>query len=153
MRLDTLKWGDMWTEWKVDAAQLVGMWGCYLAGEVEEGEVAGSLAGSHQTNQGANHEANHGANHVANQGAVASSIVGAVGVVSMAGMAGYEQPNAYPAPQVTWWAEPLQGVILNVQVYPGYEGAGGGGDPRQQQWVPYQVFDHSISILHVTHYA
>ena len=55
--------------------------------------MAGSLAGSHQTNQGANHGAN--------QGAVASSIVGAAGVVSMAGMAGYEQPNAYPAPQVT----------------------------------------------------
>ena len=51
---------------------------------MEEGEVAGSLAGSQQ----------------ANQGAVASSIAGAVGVVSMAGMAGYEQPNAYPAPQV-----------------------------------------------------
>ena len=64
---------------------------------MEEGEVAGSLAGSHQTNQGANHGTNQGAN----QGAVASSIVGAAGVVSMAGMAGYEQPNAYPAPQVT----------------------------------------------------
>ena len=36
----------------------------------------------------------------ANQGAVASSIGGPVGVVSMAGMAGYEQPNAYTAPQV-----------------------------------------------------
>ena len=63
--------------------------------------MAGSLAGSHQTNQGANHGTNQGANHGTNHGAVASSIVGAVGVVSMAGMAGYEQPNAYPAPQVT----------------------------------------------------
>jgi len=79
--------------------------------------VAGSLAGSQQANQGANHGSQQ-----ANQGAVANSIPGAVGVVSMAGMAGYEQPNAYPAPQV----------------YPGYEGGGGGGDPRQQQWVPYQ---------------
>ena len=92
---------------------------------MEEGEVAGSLAGSVQTNQGA----------------VASSIAGSIvpGVISMAGMAGYEQPNAYPAPQVTC-LKPLQEVILNaVQVYPGYEGGGAGGDPRQQQWVPYQV--------------
>ena len=28
----------------------------------------------------------------------------------------------------------------NLKVYPGYEGAAAaGGDPRQQQWVPYQV--------------
>ena len=57
--------------------------------------MAGSLAGSQQANQGANHGSQQ-----ANQGAVANSIPGAVSVVSMAGMAGYEQPNAYPAPQV-----------------------------------------------------
>jgi len=39
----------------------------------------------------------------------------------MAGMAGYEQAAAYTAPQV----------------YPGYE-----GDPRQQQWLPYQHQGH-----------
>ena len=31
----------------------------------------------------------------------------------------------------------------NLKVYPGYEGAAAaGGDPRQQQWVPYQVQCH-----------
>jgi len=65
--------------------------------------VAGSLEGSQLPSQG--------------------SVPSSLGVVTMAGMAGYEQPNAYTAPQV----------------YPGYEGAAAaGGDPRQQQWVPYQ---------------
>ena len=61
----------------------------------------------------------------------------------MAGMAGYEQPNAYTAPQVPQRI-PLCEVSFNVQVYPGYEGGAGGGDPRQQQWVPYQVFIISL---------
>ena len=44
-------------------------------------EVAGSLEGSQLPSQG--------------------SVPSSLGVVTMAGMAGYEQPNAYSAPQVT----------------------------------------------------
>ena len=46
----------------------------------------------------------------------------------------------------------------NLKVYPGYEGAAAaGGDPRQQQWVPYQVqcpnpnSEEKTSILDLQH--